>query len=161
MNLENGENELASRWVRLFAYIIDMIIIQLIAFLFTYLLYGKSYIGALYFQMEENGIDTYSELNIFLLGFLGVVLFVILNIKLLFSRGQTIGKYILKIKIVNEYYELPNKTTLVIRYLVYFISIIPFIGGIFSLIDSIFIFFNKQKQCLHDLAAKTYVVKYQ
>ena len=145
MNLENGENELASRWVRLFAYIIDMIIIQLIAFLFTYLLYGKSYIGALYFQMEENGIDTYSELNIFLLGFLGVVLFVILNIKLLFSRGQTIGKYILKIKIVNEYYELPNKTTLVIRYLVYFISIIPFIGGIFSLIDSIFIFFNKQK----------------
>ena len=159
MYLENNENKLASRWLRLFAYIIDIIIMQSIAFLLSFLLYGKSYISALYYQMASNGMDTYSELNIFLLGFLSVVIFIVLNIKLLFSRGQTIGKYILKIKIVNEYYELPSKTSLLVRYLVYFISIVPFIGYYFNLINIIFIFFTKKKQCIHDLAAKTYVVE--
>ncbi len=156
MNLVDDEVKLASRWLRFFAYIIDIIIIQLIAFFLIFWAFGISYISFIYSKIEN---DTNLDYYMFLFGLLGIVILVILNIKLLFSRGQTIGKYILKIKIVNEYYELPNKKTLLIRYLVYFISIIPLIGGIFYFIDSIFIFFNKQKQCLHDLAAKTYVIK--
>ncbi|MDD5400149.1 MAG: RDD family protein [Sulfurimonas sp.] len=67
-------------------------------------------------------------------------------------KGQSIGKKIVNIKIVNNKYEDINLITAIIRYLGYFVSLISFFIG-FAIIP-----FRKDKKALHDLIANTYVI---
>jgi len=69
-----------------------------------------------------------------------------------FWKGQTPGKKILNLKIVNnDYLEIDSKTS-IIRYLSYFISIFTFFIG-FAIVA-----FREDKKGLHDIIAKTYVI---
>lgn len=77
----------------------------------------------------------------------------------LWKNGQTLGKKLMKIRIVRsdgvpaELWRL-----LVLRYLVPTLAgAVPFVGGLFSLADPLFIF-GDEKRCLHDLLADTIVV---
>jgi uncharacterized RDD family membrane protein YckC len=67
--------------------------------------------------------------------------------------GQTPGKMVLGIKVVNYDGTIPTYATALVRYLVSILS------GAAILIGYIWAFFNKEHQTWHDLAAKTYVVK--
>ncbi|ULQ45572.1 RDD family protein [Flagellatimonas centrodinii] len=75
------------------------------------------------------------------------------------KQGQTWGKRALNIKIVGPDGDpLPIKDLLLKRYLFqYGIAYIPVIGGLLSMVDSLFIF-GGSKQCLHDKVANTNVV---
>ena len=95
--------------------------------------------------------------NSFEILLLGIVLFCILQIYLLTSDGQTVGKKAMNIKIVmvdgntNGGF-VPN---VLMRSVVNsLIAMIPF----YSLVDVLFIF-REDQRCIHDLIAGTKVVK--
>jgi uncharacterized RDD family membrane protein YckC len=81
--------------------------------------------------------------------------FFLVNGYLLFMRGQTVGKLVVRAKIVNLEGEVPNFAKLVIlRYILpALLAQFPLIG----LIDVLMIF-GKERRCLHDYMAGTRVV---
>ena len=95
----------------------------------------------------------------FLIALAGIGVFLLVNYHYLKTNGQTVGKKLLGIRIVDLDGNPPSMTRhLLPRYAVYFgIGYVPFVGGIFSIVNILFIF-RKDKRCLHDLAAKTMVV---
>jgi uncharacterized RDD family membrane protein YckC len=79
---------------------------------------------------------------------------------LLATRGQTIGKLLLKTRIVNEDGTHPDFLSLVLkRYAwLWFVASMPYVGGFLSLINALMIFRSNCK-CLHDDIAGTKVIK--
>lgn len=96
--------------------------------------------------------------NLFI-GLVSLVSFAALNGHFLVSAGQTLGKKVLGIRIVDMDGRLPDlKRNLVKRYALYlFGGYIPVIGGILSLVNILYIF-GPQKRCLHDRFGETRVV---
>jgi uncharacterized RDD family membrane protein YckC len=94
------------------------------------------------------------------MGLLGFVVFFAINYKFLITSGQTVGKKVLEIKIVDLNGSVPLfQPQLLIRYAVYLLpGQIPVVGQFISIINILFIF-GKEKRCIHDLIAKTKVVK--
>jgi len=154
--LETEENSseitnLATRWQRLWASLIDGLTIAVIT------------IPTMYFTGGFDGIAQGIQPSLgytLLIAALGIIVFLIINAKSLIHNGQTVGKRLLGIKIVDLNGSLPSiKQHLIKRYTVYFIpGQIPVVGQVFSLINLLFIF-AKQKRCVHDYAAGTKVVK--
>jgi uncharacterized RDD family membrane protein YckC len=90
----------------------------------------------------------------------GWVVFLTLNGYLLLRRGQTIGKVVVKTKIVDLSGNLPNfGKLLVLRYFVLgLVAQIPIIGSLAGLVNVLFIF-GKERRCVHDYIASTRVVE--
>jgi len=85
--------------------------------------------------------------------------FLAINWKPLNASGQTIGKKVAKTRIVTMSGEKPPINDLLKRYAFYqLIAAIPLVGGIASLVNVCFVFRN-DRRCLHDLVAKTQVIK--
>jgi uncharacterized RDD family membrane protein YckC len=142
--------DLASRSKRLGGSIIDSIIL-LIIIIITLFIMGEPLQS---FYKQE--FTTEEEL---ILGVIISIAFLIPNGLLLFKRSQTIGKIIMKIKIVDHLSgNIPNFWKLIIlRYLIFWlISVIPFMG-IINFIDPLFIF-GEECRCLHDWTAGTIVI---
>ena len=89
----------------------------------------------------------------------GQVVFLLLNGMLLANYGQTIGKRLMKIKIVDLQGDQVGISKLYfLRYLFFsLVSQVPQVGGLIGLVDILFIF-GKERRCLHDLLAGTRVV---
>ena len=84
-----------------------------------------------------------------------------MNGYLLAKRGQTIGKVIVGTRIVDVADGRVPKLvrSLGVRYgTIWLVSLIPFVGGLLSLLDALVIF-RRDRRCLHDLSAGTKVVK--
>ena len=120
------------------------------------LLYMMYFTGG--FDGISKGIEPSFEYTL-MIAAIGIAAFAIINIKLLISHGQTIGKKVIGIKIVDLQGNLPSlKKHILKRYAVYFLpGQIPFGGQIFSIINILFIF-GKEKRCIHDFVAETKVV---
>ena len=90
---------------------------------------------------------------------IGLVAFLILHGYLLYTRGQTIGKVVVKTKIVDLDGNLPNFGNIfVLRYLILvLVAQIPVIGNIIAIVNALFIF-GRERRCLHDYIAGTRVV---
>lgn len=90
----------------------------------------------------------------------GFVLFLVLHGYLLATRGQTIGKALLKVRIVRSDGSQATLGRLIgLRYLpTMAISMIPLLGGLYALIDCLLIF-RESRRCLHDNIADTIVVR--
>jgi uncharacterized RDD family membrane protein YckC len=73
--------------------------------------------------------------------------------------GQTWGKKLLSIRIVDLHGELPPLWRLIVlRYLpTQLLSLVPVAGNVYALLDALFIF-RQDKRCLHDIIAGTQVV---
>jgi uncharacterized RDD family membrane protein YckC len=91
----------------------------------------------------------------------GMVVFLLLHGYLLATQGQTIGKKLVGVRIV----DYNTGTLLAIAKLIglrvapiWIVSMIPLAGGCLALIDILFIFGNEQR-CIHDLIAGTKVVE--
>ena len=143
---------LASRWARLGSSIIDAIIMAIPILVYSYL-------RGDFDNMEEMPKDTTLESIMYIV--VSYITFFLVNIKFLLNNGQTIGKKILNIKIVNIDNDVPSKKDLLKRYLTFFgVKEIPVAGIWLSLIDILFIF-SKNKQCGHDIVANTNVIECQ
>lgn len=144
-------SNLASRWSRLGASLIDSFIMMLFLMPMMY------FFG--WFELIANG-EQPSFLYTLAFGLLGIIIFIAVNLKFLIGNGQTIGKKLLNIKIVDmDGAKADLQKHLLKRYATYFIpSQVPIVGGIFSFINILFIF-RKDKRCVHDLAGGTQVVR--
>ncbi len=145
-----GESELASRWLRLAASLIDTFIGGGISMSITLLVLG--------YDLKALGtadLPTQAMLMV-----MGVTIFLVLHGYLLAKNGQTIGKLLLKIRIANLDGSKPDFLPLIAkRYLPqWLVAQIPIVGGFINLINICFIF-RADKRCVHDLIAGTKVVK--
>lgn len=148
-NEPNTEAELASRWSRLFASIIDSLILAV-------LIVPAFFLVGLYDTMIETGETSFFE-NI-LIAVVSTVIFVLVNGKILLRDGQTWGKKALKIKIVSTDSSMASNQAIFKRYGFYLVvQHVPFIGPFINLVNVLFIF-SSEKQCLHDRIADTKVV---
>ncbi len=143
-------NDLASRWLRLFAALID----NIIAFVIILPLMFYFDIFDLAFQNKEL---SYSYTLIFTA--IGVVMYMLIHGYLLKTRGQTVGKLALGIKIVSLDGDLPAFPSLILkRYApLWLLQLVPSLN-LLSLIDAVFIF-RSDKRCIHDLIAGTKVIR--
>jgi uncharacterized RDD family membrane protein YckC len=92
-------------------------------------------------------------------GLIGFALFVVLQGYPLSESGQTWGKKALKLKIVDLAGKKPEfLRLLLLRYgTTQAISLVPFLGALYALVDVCFIF-REDKRCIHDHIAGTRVV---
>jgi uncharacterized RDD family membrane protein YckC len=145
-----GAQELAGRGMRLAAAIVDALI--LIAIMLPLMYMGGYFSGMM--SGEQPGFGTQIMWAV-----LGFVVFVVVQGMPLNASGQTWGKKLLKMKIVDLEGRQPSFATLIgKRYLpVQAVTAIPFVGGLLGLVNVLFIF-GEERRCLHDLIAGTRVV---
>ncbi|MGQ0594615.1 MAG: RDD family protein [Gammaproteobacteria bacterium] len=93
-------------------------------------------------------------------GIAGLLVFFAVNGYWLHTRGQSVGKRLLKIRIVRGNGERATLSRIVFaRYLpTQAVGMVPVIGILYALIDLLFIF-RDSRRCLHDTIADTIVVK--
>ncbi len=148
--------ELADRGTRLGASFIEG---------FVFLLAALPIIIAVGISEASSADAEPAEMNVLMiaLGALLVLGAFIYQLVLLATRGQSIGKRIVGIRIVTHP-EGDNpggvKTILMRGFLTGIISNIPILGPIFSIVNICFIF-REDRRCIHDLIAGTQVVNGQ
>jgi uncharacterized RDD family membrane protein YckC len=144
------KNIIASKMNRFLAALIDAVImlIAVVPFMF--------FMGFYKFIMEGQELTFLQNISA---GLFGVAVFFILNTHFLMKSGQTIGKKMLGIKIVDMDGNLPSFSKhLIKRYAMHFgLGYIPVVGQILSLISILFVF-GKDARCGHDYLAGTKVV---
>jgi uncharacterized RDD family membrane protein YckC len=144
---------LASRWARLGATLIDGIVQTVVILPLLILVFGgwSAYLA----KAETMGVLMSAGLQ---LG--SLIVFFLIHGYLMATRGQTIGKLALGIKMVRSDESPADFQRLALmRYLPqYAVTAIPLAGGFFYIVDVLFIF-RKSKKCLHDDIADTIVVK--
>jgi len=143
---------LASRLDRFIASFVDLFMLIVI---FLVIMYFTSGLDSIFQSQESDFLSTTY------IGLGTIVIFFTINLKLLFKQGQTIGKKLLGIRIVNIDNTLATKKQLINRYCFIFIpGYVPIIGKLFNIIDFLLIF-GKERSCLHDRTANTKVIKVQ
>jgi uncharacterized RDD family membrane protein YckC len=145
---------LAGRWLRLGAYLLDSII-------------GGFFVAPGFVVLVMAGVFTtpdHPNAALLVAGFIiagtGALALLGIQIYLLVTRGQTLGKKFLGIRIVNFDDEgNPGfvKVFLLRVFVNGMIGAIPFVGIAYTLVDCCFIF-REDKRCVHDLLAGTKVV---
>ncbi len=139
----------ATRGSRLGAYVLDVAIVVFPA------LFIIGVIGYL-FEAHEQQSALLSGLGVGV----SMLMFLIVNIPLLYRYGQTIGKRIMGIRITRTDGTRAGLARIVVlRYILMgLVNAIPVVGVITSLLDPLLIF-QKSRRCLHDLIADTVVLR--
>lgn len=151
-----AEVELPSRWLRLGAAILDSILGCIVMGPGIVLLVMAGAFGAEH--QTPNAAFSVAGMIACLLGFVALLA---VQIYLLVTRGQTVGKKLVGIRIVTyPEGENPGFVKAVLLRLVVngVIGSVPFLGAVYTLVDICFIF-RADKRCIHDLIAGTHVVK--
>jgi uncharacterized RDD family membrane protein YckC/DNA-directed RNA polymerase subunit RPC12/RpoP len=147
----DAEEDLASRLSRLIAALVDGLVVLVFA-IPLYLILFTRYPGSL--------LEASDAFRIVWIGIPSLLYFIGINSYFWATRGQSIGKMALGIKIVRIDGRSSTWGRIVgLRVLpIEFLGWIPIIGGGISLIDILFIF-RSSKRCLHDEIARTKVVR--
>jgi len=161
----SAEPELAERGTRLAAVALDSLI-GLVAATPGILVLGSSFLGAALAASRGQQPD-FSDINPgrLLLGLSLLLLFtfslLIVQVVMISTRGQSIGKRVLGIRIVRTADE--SNPGFVYGWLLRslapgLLGAVPMIGSVFTIVNYCFIF-RADRRCLHDLIAGTKVVK--
>lgn len=141
--------QLATRWSRLGAYLLDICAVGLLAIVAAVVLPSLGNAGSR---------DIPPVFMAFVV--LGFLVIMIVNIVFLHKYGQTIGKRLVGIKVVQtnglrcELWRFIFLRGLPIGIL----SNIPLFGALVGIVDTLMIF-GQEQRCLHDLIANTIVVQ--
>jgi uncharacterized RDD family membrane protein YckC len=75
--------------------------------------------------------------------------------------GQTLGKRAMSIKVVTAYDRSPISSGAAAGRAAVFTlpSVVPLFGGMFTLLDELWLLWDRHRQCLHDKAAHSIVIK--
>lgn len=156
--------ELAGRGTRLVAVILDGLIAGV--FIYTPLLAGGGF--AAFAQAAKSGskLQVWQAVGESMLSTIGIVMliglivYIAVTIYLVNKNGQNIGKKLMGIKVVRSdgskaglgrIFWLRNVVNVVI-------TMIPLVGGLYGLIDTLMIF-SEPRRCIHDRIADTIVVR--
>ena len=135
----NQTFELAGHGRRLLATIIDAILVPVFAI-------GLMWVSG----VLEDASDYASYPGLRILG-LGLVSYLLLNGWLLWRHGQTVGKWLLGIRIVREANEMPPPLWRLLLVRSPLFLVLPIIGEL--------PIFTRRRKCLHDWAAGTRVIR--
>jgi uncharacterized RDD family membrane protein YckC len=151
LEIPSGEPELASFGLRFLGSLIDGFIMLAIV---VPLIFATGYISNIMAGIQPGVLDTLK------MAVMGFVVFLLIQGYFLNATGQTIGKKILGTKIVTMDNQKPEFVKLILlRYAtIHAIGQIPIAGGLFGLVNALFIFSGDQRQCLHDKFAGTKVI---
>ncbi|MBD9468286.1 RDD family protein [Pseudoxanthomonas sp. PXM01] len=151
------DHDLADRWARLAAVLIDVVIAMIVM---APLMWVGGYWQAAFEAGQAGGFGFMPLGTTMLWAAIGFVLFVLIQGYPLHESGQTWGKKLLSIKIVDlQGDKLPLMDLLLKRYLpTHAIVNVPCVGGLYALVDALMIF-RQDRRCLHDLIAGTRVVR--
>lgn len=143
--------ELAGRGRRLVAVLVDAVLavsLALVAFTYT---------GTLAAIMKHQPVSVEQEL---LLAAFGWASFIALHSYPLAKGGQTIGKYLLRVRIADLHGGVPPLWRIaVLRYLpLHVVSFFGPVGGLALTVDDLMIF-RGDRRCLHDLICGTRVLR--
>jgi uncharacterized RDD family membrane protein YckC len=157
--------ELAERGTRLGAFLIDYLLSVLVT-LPGFLILGPAFFSVFVSAMRGQEPDfSVLQAGTLLTGMavlvLGGLTLLIVQVVMLSTRGQTIGKRMLGIRVVR--YADGAQAGFVHGWLLRnlvpgIIQMVPWIGFAFYITDACFIF-SQERRCLHDLIAGTKVVK--
>lgn len=152
---------LAERLTRLAAWFVDNVV-GFIACLPGFMLMGMSVVQSI--ATGNRDLESVDSGRLALGGvalMIGVLVLLIIQIWMLTTRGQSIGKRVLGIRIV-RFADETNPgfvgAVLLRSILPGIIGIVPYLGFIFTIVDYCFIF-RDDRRCIHDLIAGTKVVK--
>lgn len=144
-----GAVRLAGRGKRLIAHVIDMMAILVLT---------------LPFFLFKNGVsgllENHDGRNWRVHAVWGCMAFLILNVWLLATRGQTIGKARMKIRILSRNGKKASLFDILCRRYLPFalLEFVPGVGHVAQAVDAAFVF-GKDRTCLHDRLANTVVVE--
>ena len=143
-------------WKRIAAFIIDILIINLLVLfpfriLFQDITTKDLSFSEAYKLLTNTSFTDYFAVISFVMSILIIIYFLMLERRM----GQTIGKMFMKIYVISENNNL-NGWQLLIRNLV-FIPVFPFI--LLWIIDPLFMFFTKTNQRLTEILSKTKTVE--
>ena len=147
----NTPAELATRGARFGGAIIDAVISILVTFPLMWL--------TGYWDSAMSGQT--SMLQTIMLGVVALVMYFVIHGYFLAKDGQTVGKKIVKTRIVSIESDeiLPLSKIFLLRVLpLNVVANLPVIGGLLAIADALFVF-RKDQRCVHDLIAGTKVIK--
>ena len=139
---------LAGRGARLGAYVIDWLIVMIVSFVVAY------FAGLFERVLQQDATAT------LWIALIGLAVYAVINLRLLAQHGQTVGKRLVGVRIVDAATRriVPVWKSFGLRVVVIqAVAYIPLVGGIFFLVDILFIF-GERRRCLHDHLAGTLVV---
>ena len=151
--------ELASRWARLGAVILD----GLSGFIWFTPAYATNF-AMIAQQSRGNPLAVWINIaktgGWFYLGLIGALVVLAIDLTLLSRNGQTIGKKLLGIKVVRvDRSPVSLFRVFFLRYVFNtFLTLIPLLGSLYSLVDSLMIF-SESRRTVHDRIADTIVIK--
>lgn len=139
-NTEKESFSYASFWTRLWASLIDTMLFLLPIYVLYFLIYGKdSFLNPPEYSILEMLLENIYTFSI--------------TFSFWFYKQATPGKMLFKVKIVDATtYEKASTKQYIIRYIGYFISLIPMGLGYF------WVLWDKKNQALHDKLAHTIVI---
>lgn len=139
----DGEHVLAGRAERFAAALVDGILIAPASFTFWFAYTSRSSVSG----------TTLALVCLYVLALLAVDLY------LLSRNSQTIGKKLVKIKIVRKdgSHAAVSRIFWLRGVLNGVLAAIPYLGGLYGLVDALFIF-GDQRRCVHDYIADTIVI---
>ena len=148
----SGSIPLVSRWSRLGAAIVDLIVVMVVM--------GIASVVTPWNPFVPSKVEGFWWSLQFGNALAGYVLFLVIQGYLLASRGQTIGKMALGLRIVRTDGSSASFGRLVgLRYGVgSLLAVNPVLAQIYGTLDALFIF-HSSRRCLHDRIADTIVVK--
>jgi uncharacterized RDD family membrane protein YckC len=139
----------ATRWARFLARLVDNLAFA-----------AGAFPGGVWFWLESRGAPSTGrfELPAVLMG-IGVLAIVVIQSVLVTRQGQSLGKKLLKIRVVrSDGAPVDFVSGVVLReWAPFVIGMIPGLGRFFALADAVAIF-GQQQRCLHDHMAKTKVI---
>lgn len=147
-----GDLAPASRWKRLAGTLLDGVVVALVFFPIVIAVYGS-------FENYGQSVGEGGFLSEVAWQIFSIIVYVALNGYLLATRGQSIGKIVMKTRIVRGDGTPADFVRLVaVRYVPFSaIYLIPFVGPVLALINALLIFRESHK-CGHDEIADTIVV---
>jgi|688.fasta_scaffold00104_7 uncharacterized RDD family membrane protein YckC len=150
--------ELAGRGERFLAALIDGLIVGVISFVLGFGL-GMVMVLGLGTAFMETPLASIITQGAGLL--IGVACYLGINGYFLVKSGQTVGKKVMNIRVIQEgNASVPDLSTSYFKrlFITQLVSIIPILGGLYALVDAVMIF-SADKRCLHDRIAGTQVIK--
>ena len=150
--------ELAGRWDRLGAALIDSLAVPLVMYLPVILAGAPSLILAI--VRHQPPVFTAALMGAFAVSSLLFIAWIVVTILFVSRYGQTIGKRLVGVKVVRTNGERAGIGRIFwLRNVVNTLpSFVPLVGGIYTLVDLLFIF-SESRRCLHDRIADTKVVR--
>jgi uncharacterized RDD family membrane protein YckC len=150
---ETDQIEYASRWLRLWGAILDTFIVGATSgFVFFVLGFYSKMVA-----QEESG-----QMDVIYMSLTGMTIYLVVNIPLIYTRGQTIGKMACgTVVVTKDFRQVSGNRYLFLRIVPFwFIGLVPYVDDVFGLVDSLAIF-RREKNCLHDDIAGTRVIMYR